>query len=238
MHFYRHLNPILAMTFDLDDTLYDNRPVIKALEQSAIEWLHQHHPQSATRPISWWQEVKMALAAQHPQLKHDVTQWRFEQVRHGLSLLGYAPDAAQAAAAQLISFVLEKRSDFQVPAHTHQIMAELAQRLPLVGITNGNVDPDRIGIRGYFQAIFKAGPDGKAKPFADLFVKAQQHLHVAPQHILHIGDHLTTDVQGAKCNGLMACWFNDQGQTLRAAAKARILPDVEISCLSELLELI
>ena len=28
MHFYRPLRPIAAMTFDLDDTLYDNYPVI------------------------------------------------------------------------------------------------------------------------------------------------------------------------------------------------------------------
>ncbi len=28
MHFYRTLMPIAAMTFDLDDTLYDNVPVM------------------------------------------------------------------------------------------------------------------------------------------------------------------------------------------------------------------
>lgn len=31
MHFYRPLAPIKAMTFDLDDTLYDNHPVIEKL---------------------------------------------------------------------------------------------------------------------------------------------------------------------------------------------------------------
>lgn len=32
MHFYRQLPVIEAMTFDLDDTLYDNRPVIRRVE--------------------------------------------------------------------------------------------------------------------------------------------------------------------------------------------------------------
>ncbi|MGP1084095.1 5-amino-6-(5-phospho-D-ribitylamino)uracil phosphatase YigB, partial [Serratia sp. CY58181] len=29
MQFYRPLRPLAALTFDLDDTLYDNRPVIR-----------------------------------------------------------------------------------------------------------------------------------------------------------------------------------------------------------------
>lgn len=32
MRFYRPLSPVRAMTFDLDDTLYDNRPVMDKTE--------------------------------------------------------------------------------------------------------------------------------------------------------------------------------------------------------------
>ncbi|SVK45665.1 flavin mononucleotide phosphatase [Acinetobacter baumannii] len=36
MHFYRPLRPLAALTFDLDDTLYDNRPVIRQTEQPPV----------------------------------------------------------------------------------------------------------------------------------------------------------------------------------------------------------
>ena len=35
---------IRALTFDLDDTLWDNRPVLRAAEQSLYDWLAEHYP--------------------------------------------------------------------------------------------------------------------------------------------------------------------------------------------------
>ena len=44
MHFYRPLRPIAAMTFDLDDTLYDNAPVIKRTAIESHAALQAWHP--------------------------------------------------------------------------------------------------------------------------------------------------------------------------------------------------
>lgn len=38
MHFYRPLQRPAALTFDLDDTLYDNHPVIVRSEQAALDF--------------------------------------------------------------------------------------------------------------------------------------------------------------------------------------------------------
>ena len=37
----KHLS---ALTFDLDDTLWDNRPVLMAAEQSLYDWLGRYYP--------------------------------------------------------------------------------------------------------------------------------------------------------------------------------------------------
>ncbi|POB65317.1 2-haloalkanoic acid dehalogenase, partial [Vibrio vulnificus] len=79
------------------------------------------------------------------------------------------------------------RSQLVVPSETHRVMRLLADKLPLVAITNGNVDVAAIGLQGYFQAILKAGPDGVAKPAGDLFQRAEQILQLPAQRILHIG---------------------------------------------------
>ena len=39
MRFYRPLGRISALTFDLDDTLYDNRPVILRTEREALTFV-------------------------------------------------------------------------------------------------------------------------------------------------------------------------------------------------------
>ena len=71
-----------------------------------------------------------------------------------------------------------------------------------------------------------------------MFDKAQQYLGVDAINILHVGDHLRTDVYGAKQNGFQACWFNDIGSNLYLSSKASVLPDVEIEQLSDLMRLI
>lgn len=238
MKFYRHLNSIKAMTFDLDDTLYDNRPVIRRVEADMVTWLHKNHPISATKSLGWWQELKLSLASKDTWLPNDVTQWRFKQIEQGLILLGYSGEEAHQAAQEAIDEVLRLRSDFVVPQETHRVMALLSRALPLVAITNGNVNAETIGLSQYFSVVLKAGPDGYAKPHADLFNKAALHLDLEPNHILHVGDHLISDVQGAKSSGFQACWFNDQKKNILNCRRSTLLPDVEITQLDDLLALI
>ncbi|WP_394128380.1 5-amino-6-(5-phospho-D-ribitylamino)uracil phosphatase YigB [Vibrio hepatarius] len=235
MKFYRHLNPIKAMTFDLDDTLYDNRPIIRQVEAQMAQWMHHYHPVSATKPLGWWHELKMRLAQQDSWLLNDVTLWRFKQIESGLMELGYSQVQATQAANEAIEQVHQLRSDFAVPLEAHQVLELLASRLPLVAITNGNVDVEKIGLARYFSLVLKAGPDGYAKPHRELFDKAQSFLSLPAGNILHVGDHLISDVAGAKRSGFQACWFNDQGQDIYTCSKSRILPDVEVNRLHQLL---
>ncbi|MCP5699832.1 5-amino-6-(5-phospho-D-ribitylamino)uracil phosphatase YigB, partial [Klebsiella pneumoniae] len=44
MRFYRPLGQISALTFDLDDTLYDNRPVIDRTLHESLSFVRSYHP--------------------------------------------------------------------------------------------------------------------------------------------------------------------------------------------------
>ena len=52
MRFYRPLGQISALTFDLDDTLYDNRPVIDRTMHESLAFVRSYHPfaQPVRRP--------------------------------------------------------------------------------------------------------------------------------------------------------------------------------------------
>lgn len=157
MLFYRPLASIQALTFDLDDTLYDNRPVIKQVEEKVTEWLLSEHPITATRPLAWWLAMKRDIARRFPEQCHDVSQWRYLQVQHGLLELGYAQPEAEQAASETLEQVMRWRNQVDVPAETHRVLAQLAAKVPLIAITNGNVQIEKIGLSGYFQTVLRAG---------------------------------------------------------------------------------
>jgi len=238
MQFYRNLQPPKALTFDLDDTLYDNRPVIRRAEQAMHDWLAEYHPCSRSMAREDWLQLKIRLVAQTPYLRHDVSLWRYELLKIGLMQLGYSQPKAEQAAQEGLERVLVVRNQVDVPEETHRVLAELGQKVPLLAITNGNVDAEKIGLGQYFSQVLVAGRDGLAKPEPDMFARATALLGVAAQDILHVGDHLVTDVGGAKKNGFQACWYNDQQRQLHCEPKAKWLPDVEICSLSQLLDLV
>lgn len=238
MLIYRNLKHVKAMTFDLDDTLYDNRPVIENVEREMVNWLYTQHPVSSTVPVSRWRQIKKEVAQANPEICHDVTLWRQTQIETGLLQLGYSLEAARKAAQEGIEHALWLRNQVDIPDITHTVMEQLAEKYPLIAITNGNVEPNKIGIGGYFKKVYKAGLDGRSKPFSDMFDSSANYLNIPRENILHVGDHLRTDVMGAKVSGFQACWSNYTGRSIKNAQKARMLPDIEINQLEELLEFI
>ncbi|WP_117236427.1 5-amino-6-(5-phospho-D-ribitylamino)uracil phosphatase YigB [Vibrio maerlii] len=238
MKYYRPWQQIQALTFDLDDTLYDNHPVIMRVESEMAKWLFTQHPVAQQWSIQQWAGLKRELATLQPDLVHDVTRWRQQQIEQGLIHLGYSQPQAEQASYEGMTHAMSLRNQVDVPRETHQVMSILAEKLPLVAITNGNVDVEKIGLADYFKAIYRAGPDGRSKPYSDMFDKAADALSVHPSEILHIGDHLISDVHGANLAGFRSCWINLTGCTIKHRSKSRSLPNIEITQLEQLLNLV
>ncbi|USD65369.1 5-amino-6-(5-phospho-D-ribitylamino)uracil phosphatase YigB [Vibrio sp. SCSIO 43136] len=234
MQFYRKLPAVKAMSFDLDDTLYDNLPVILRLEKEVRAWVNQHYPKSFDLDYSQWQALKRQVIVEQPELVHDVSLWRYTQLKVGLTRCGYSPQQAEQAAQRAMEQVSYWRNKVQVPELTHHVLQALSANMPLIAITNGNVDVEAIGLSGYFSHVLRAGPDGRQKPHSDMFDEAARLLKVPAKHILHVGDHLTSDVLGAKSAGMSAAWIHHNALP---ADKMRILPDLSIATLDELLAL-
>ncbi|OON38562.1 flavin mononucleotide phosphatase [Izhakiella australiensis] len=238
MHFYRPLRPVAAITFDLDDTLYDNGPVIRKTTAESHAALQAWHPNMQDFSVAAYQEIRDQLLTEEPEIYHDVTEWRRRAVARAMETMGLTPAQAQSGAAEVMSVFARWRSEVQVPAETHTTLAALSQRFPLVAITNGNAEPARFGLESYFQFVLRAGPDGRAKPYEDMYRIAAQRLGLEAQQILHVGDDLTTDVAGAVRFGMQACWINLRDGNLMKIADSRLLPTLEITQLASLTALI
>lgn len=233
MHIYRSMNTIKAITFDLDDTLYDNSDIVEKSEEEIVKYLQRYEGLQHLTVSALHLEKKAVLAA-NPEIYHDVVVWRIETIK---SLLNKAKIPSEKW-SNIIDETMDTfnfwRHKMHVPPSTHALLTKLASKVPLAVITNGNVEVDKIGLSDYFQFSLRGGADGRSKPFPEIFNLAISKLGVPAGNILHVGDNLLTDVNGAINNGLLACWINIFNQDILHLADARCLPHIEISQLPEL----
>ena len=235
MKFYKPLRPFKAISFDLDDTLYDNHPIIIKAEAEFFTYLTSTYPKLSELTERKWHLYKNLIVKETPSLRHDVSLWRKEILKRVMVVYGMPMvDAIKHAEIAFQKF-LHLRSDFSVPEENITLLKQLAQHYPVVAITNGNVNVKQIGLNKSFEFVLKAGDDLNSKPHVDLFQQAALKLEINISDILHVGDHLITDVYGAQNNQAQAVWFNPNKRNLDGA---KLLPSVEIADIQDLLKLV
>jgi putative hydrolase of the HAD superfamily len=62
---------------------------------------------------------------------------------------------------------------------------------------------ERLGVLGFFRHLYISGQVGKEKPHRDIFDMALEGAGVDPQQAMHVGDSLSSDVNGARAVGLV-----------------------------------
>lgn len=219
---------ILALSLDLDDTLWPIMPAIERAERALDEWLQRHHAAVATRwPIAAMRELRESIAAEYPDLAHDFTAQRLLTLERAFAACGQ--DDRHVAAAYEIYFDARNRVDCY--ADTLPALAALSSRLPLVSLSNGNADLRRMGLHAHFAHCISAREFGTPKPHPSIFHDACTRLGLAPQNVLHVGDDPHFDVVGAHAAGLRTAWLNRDAATWRHDS---VVPDLELRDLAEL----
>ena len=200
------ISHIKAITLDLDDTLWPIWPTIERAEKRLLAWLQAHAPATAELMQSPHvrQELRAAVHDQWPALHHDLNAMRRESIRLGLQRAGEVPALAEPAFDVFFAARMEVTLfDDALPG-----LQWLAQRYPIVALSNGTANVHTIGIGEYFVASINAQDVGVGKPDARIFEAAAQRLGLQPQHILHVGDDAHLDVIGALNAGMQTAWVN------------------------------
>jgi putative hydrolase of the HAD superfamily len=207
-------------------------------EASLIEHLHTDYPLTKDKNLSFWRAHKTQVLKANPDLANDMGLLRKQVLLAGLQECGYQGDQLETAAEDCYAFFYYERSCFKVPDNVHSVLADLANRVPLVAITNGNVNLREIGIDQYFTHCFKANIKQPMKPDRAMFDLAAQALSLPHQHILHIGDSLINDVWGAYCAGMRSAWYAADRDMHLNNEPVKVLPDVQLDSLDELLSFV
>ncbi len=240
MRFNRRLTNFKAISFDLDDTLYSNYPIMMATDEKMVAYFAEHLPINTQGDYNYqfWFVFRSQALKKNYELVHDVGELRLQSYYLGIHSLGFSDEVAMNMAKQALSYFVQQRSNFAVPKSIHQLLSKLKQHWPIIAISNGNVDTKAIGIEHYFDAIFHAGfhkdKDLKQKPDADMFNHACQQFDLQPEELLHVGDCGENDVLGAIRFGCQTAWVStyDVGRPLT------LLPNIELTDVLELHRLI
>ncbi|MBX2835528.1 MAG: HAD-IA family hydrolase [Gammaproteobacteria bacterium] len=223
---------VQAISFDLDDTLWDCDSVIRQAEQQAWQWLTEHTPritEQHERDIIG--QLRREIVDKEPHLVTDVTRLRHTIYKELLIRHDYHSELAD----QLFNVFYIARSNVTLYDGVLNMLDSIRQHFKVAAITNGNADLSIVGIDGHFADVQRASVDNPPKPDAHMFEQCMKNLDLTSDRLIHIGDNPETDVCGAKRAGLKAIWFNQTGATWPSELDP---PDIEANSIDHLTQLL
>lgn len=201
-----NLKTIKAITLDLDNTLWPVWPAIERAEKALENWLSQRAPMATAlfaNPKAR-QDLREQVAKARPELRHNLSAIRREAIRMALEHSHEDPLLADPA----FDVFFEERNRVVMFEDAILALEFLSKRFPIVALSNGNADINRIGIAKYFQASISAQAFGSGKPDAPIFHAAAGVVGLRPADVLHVGDDPMLDVLGGLNAGMQTAWLN------------------------------
>ena len=197
---------IRAITLDLDDTLWPIWPTIERAEKALHRWMMDNTPMAAAvfSSPSALREIRDHVSSSRPELKSDLSAVRRESIRLALYRAGENPLLADRA----FEVFFAERQRVMLFDDARPALEFLAARFPLVSVSNGNADLERMGLASYFKAAISAREFGVGKPDPRIFHAAAGAVDMTPESVLHVGDDATLDALGALNAGMQAAWVN------------------------------
>jgi len=220
---------ISVISLDLDDTLWDNVPALQYAENTLYLWLQEELPAIAHRySIHELKEHRKKLAAEMPEISHDMTRLRHESLTIICQESGYE----EACAACAMDVFLQARNNVVLYDDVMPFLQQVSGKYHLVAMSNGNADVNRIGIGHFFDMVISPAEAGTSKPDPVMFYGIFRQYSIGSDAVMHIGDEPETDVLGASRTGVHSVWLNRNN---RIYPQHIPRPDTEINSLSQLI---
>jgi len=224
------VEPIRALSFDGDMTLWDFEKVMRHSLSHALAELRKRIPgtSSANLTIDKMIEIRNSVAAELKGKILNLEEIRLHAFRRTLAYVGHRDDML---AADLNALYLEHRfEDIELYPDVIPALDALGRDFCIGLLTNGNSYPERCGLPERFSFTVFPQDVGVEKPDPGMFLAACGQAGCSPPGLMHIGDSLESDVAGANDVGAVSVWLN-RGAKHNALG---IDPDYEIRSLAEL----
>ena len=228
------MNHLRAIFFDGDDTLWDFRDAMRAALGETLLVLRRIVDNEAADALTVERmvDIREAVAAEMSERTTPVETIRLVSLARALAEVGHpSEDEAQ----RLFEVYNAARFAATRPfTGVRDLLIDLRGRYQLGVVSNGNTNPDRVGLGGIFSFAVLAQDCGLTKPDPRIFDLALNKCGRSAAQVIHVGDSLESDVMGANGCGIRSVWLNMNGATNATG----IAPDHEIGDLRELLDIL
>lgn len=223
-----------CILFDADNTLLD----FDAAESKALaDTLRNYGIEPDAETVQTYRTINEELWRQleKGQLRRDkLMAERFTRFLKAVDAAGNG--------AEMNKFYLDQLSthpDLAAP-NVLDVLKELSEVATLAVVTNGfdRVQSRRVaesGMKDFIEGVFVSEKLDSEKPNRKIFDAALRSLGVENrEHVLMVGDGLSSDIQGGVNAGLDTCWYNPS----HAENPGKVVPTYEIADLKELYPLV
>jgi putative hydrolase of the HAD superfamily len=204
---------IRMITFDLDDTLWDNVPTITKAEIETRKWIENKVGKIDWGDLNDFLNLRKELIKEDESIKWDISKLRKEIFRRKLAHITpekYRNKLVEDAFAVFIS----RRHEVMLFDGVEVALKQLSKNFLLGVLTNGNADIFRFNIGKYFSFSVSSLEAKNSKPNRAHFDKAIEIMeNIKFDEILHIGDHQVNDILAAYDLGIESLWFNNNEST-------------------------
>lgn len=203
---------ITTLSFDLDDTVWDPRSALIAADKAQWNFLATRFPNlSGHFTKDRVMGCRKRVIDKSPMIVGDVTALRIEVMEQLLLSLDVPTDTAISAAEDAFVAFMAHRNEVVLFPDAIDILSDMAERFTLIAVTNGNADVHKTALGPFFKLAVRADEVGSAKPDAKIFEVAMSAAGCTSNEMIHIGDSIETDVNGALNAGVTPIWFNANG---------------------------
>lgn len=196
---------ICAISFDLDDTLWDGETAVRKAEHRVYEWLQRCYPRiTAACSMQALVERRQAVMARRTDLGHDFTALRQVAMSELAEEFGYEAGLGDSA----LQVFLQARNEVDIFAETSATLELLKANYQIVAVSNGNADVHKTELGKYFDLAVSPADTGTSKPDPEMFSYVFEQLGVVAGAVVHVGDEPHTDIEGAQRAGMHTVWIN------------------------------
>ncbi len=192
---------IKLISFDLDNTLYDNGPVIKLAERKSQVFLQSEFDKQGQ--VFDFQEFinyrkKLVLSEEHLGLS-DKSRYENLSFLRKIVLRKCCKNLSNSAAIveQALEIFLNYRNRVKIEISVIAMLQQLKQRYILVSVTNGNCDAAKLSIGSSFSKSYSPTLGYRAKPHPEMLEQVFEDFELQPDQVLHVGDEMDSDGQAA-----------------------------------------
>jgi putative hydrolase of the HAD superfamily len=204
---------IKMITFDLDDTLWDNRPTIMKAEIDTRKWIEDKVGEIEWGDFNDFLNLREDLIKEDKTIEWDISKLRKEIFRK--KLWHVTPEHFRDEIVdKAFEIFIAKRHEIKLFNGVKESLENLSKKYTLGVLTNGNADVYKFDIGRYFNFSISSLEAKDSKPNRAHFDMAISKVNdISFNNILHIGDHQINDILCAHNLGIDTLWFNNTNQS-------------------------